>query len=77
MPVRLELFVLFFGSPGGIRMLIGMFSLINFFHAKSPEQQNRKGLTGRQVEFAVRQYHSHRRIGAHIMMDLGVMNNPE
>ena len=36
----------------------------------------RKGLNARQAEYAVRKYRSHRRIGAGIMMDVNVLNNP-
>lgn len=32
---------------------------------------NRKGLTGKQAEFAVKKYKSHRRVGKQVMMDIG------
>jgi hypothetical protein len=36
-----------------------------------------KGLNARQAEFAVQKYCSHRRIGAAIMMNVDMLNNPE
>ena len=38
---------------------------------------SRKGLNAKQAEYAVKKYRSHRRVGAGIMMDMGILNNPE
>ena len=35
-----------------------------------------KGLTAKQVEYAVTKYRSHRRIGPSIMMSLAMLENP-
>ena len=37
---------------------------------------NSKGLTAKQVEYAVTKYRSHRRIGPTVMMSLGMLDNP-
>ena len=46
-----------------------------FLYILSPIQR-RRGLNARQAEYAVKKYCSHRRIGAWIMMDMEIMNNP-
>lgn len=38
---------------------------------------HRKGLNARQAEYAVKKYRSHRKVGAAIMMNLDILNNPE
>ncbi|KAI0250190.1 hypothetical protein BJV78DRAFT_1155347 [Lactifluus subvellereus] len=37
----------------------------------------RRGLNARQAEYAVKKYRSHRRVGAGIMADIAILNNPE
>ena len=37
---------------------------------------HRRGLNACQAEYAVKKYRSNRRIGAQIMMDMEIMNNP-
>ncbi|KAG2093316.1 uncharacterized protein F5147DRAFT_657455 [Suillus discolor] len=37
----------------------------------------RKGLNAKQAEYAVKKYRSHRKVGAGIMMDMAILNNPE
>ncbi|KAG2043995.1 hypothetical protein BDR03DRAFT_343771 [Suillus americanus] len=37
----------------------------------------RKGLNAKQAEYAVKKYCSHRKVGAGIMMDMAILNNPE
>ena len=36
----------------------------------------RKGLNAKQAEYDVKKYRSHRKIGAMVMMSLGIMDNP-
>ena len=36
----------------------------------------RKGLNQKQVEYAVKKYRSHRKVGAGIMMDVNIINMP-
>ena len=36
----------------------------------------RKGLNQKQVEYAVKKYRSHRKVGAEIMMDVNIINMP-
>jgi hypothetical protein len=38
---------------------------------------SRKGLNSKQAEYAVKKYWSHCRVGVGIMMDMGILNNPE
>jgi len=57
-------------------MLIG-----NLLFIKCPSHVHlqillRLGLNAQQAEFAVRKYRSHRKVGAKIMMDLNMLNNP-
>jgi len=37
----------------------------------------RKGLDAKQAEYAVKKYCSHHKIGARIMMNLSIMDNPQ
>ncbi|KAG2744647.1 hypothetical protein P692DRAFT_20850118 [Suillus brevipes Sb2] len=38
---------------------------------------HRKGLNAKQAEYAVKKYCSHCKVGAGIMMDMAILNNPE
>lgn len=55
-------------------MLTGV-SYIRAYFQSSPGVS--KGLTPKQVEFAVKKYRSHRRIGAAVMMSLEMLNDEQ
>lgn len=45
----------------------------NLWDTKIHWCNHRKGLTGKQAEFAVKKYKSHRRVGPHVMQDLQLL----
>jgi hypothetical protein len=63
---------------GGTWMLIGShIQTYQFLTVTHSGCSSRKGLNAKQAEYAVKKYRSHRRVGAGIMMDMGILNNPE
>jgi len=64
-------------SSGIVIVFPSQIYVYQFLNVTHPGCSSRRGLNAKQAEYAVKKYHSHSRVGAGIMMDMGILNNPE